>query len=333
MLNKSAVLNVAIIGVTGFTGVEALRLLMLHPFVSIKNIVGNSFAGKEISEIYPALNVFQLPKIQKLEEVDFDIIDCVFCCLPHQTSQIVISEILTKNSHIKIIDLSADFRLPIELYEANYSTHKAPELQEKACYGLSEIFTEEIAKSQIIACPGCFPTSALLPLIPLKNHINSQVIIDSKTGISGAGRKDSFDFSFTQTSDSVKAYNPHTHRHRAEISHYFGQNVRFTPHLVPVLRGIETSIYFNSTANCKEILQEFYRNSDFVKIVDVLPATREVLATNFCKICVMQNGNEVFISSVIDNISKGSSSQAVQNMNIAFGFPQKAGLEFMPIIP
>ena len=333
MLNKSAVLNVAIIGVTGFTGVEALRLLMLHPFVSIKNIVGNSFAGKEISEIYPALNVFQLPKIQKLEEVDFDIIDCVFCCLPHQTSQLVISEILTKNSHIKIIDLSADFRLPIELYEANYSTHKAPELQEKACYGLSEIFTEEISKSQIIACPGCFPTSALLPLIPLQNHINSQVIIDSKTGISGAGRKNSFDFSFTQTSDCIKAYNPHTHRHRAEISHYFGQNLRFTPHLVPVLRGIETSIYFESNADCTTILKEFYKSSDFVKIVDVLPATREVLATNFCKICVMQNGNEVFISSVIDNISKGSSSQAVQNMNIAFGFPQKAGLEFMPIIP
>ncbi len=333
MLNKSAVLNVAIIGVTGFTGVEALRLLMLHPFVSVKNIVGNSFAGKEISEIYPALNVFQIPTIQKLEEVDFDTIDCVFCCLPHQTSQLVISEILAKNSHIKIIDLSADFRLPIELYEANYSTHKAPELQEKACYGLSEIFEEKIAKSQIIACPGCFPTSALLPLIPLQNHINSQVIIDSKTGISGAGRKDSFDFSFTQNSDSVKAYSPHQHRHRDEISHYFGQKVRFTPHLVPVIRGIETSIYINSNADCTTILKEFYKNSDFVKIVDSLPSTREVLATNFCKICVVQNSDEVFISSVIDNISKGSSSQAVQNMNIAFGFPQKSGLEFMPIIP
>ncbi len=330
---SSGILNVAIVGVTGFTGIESLRLLIQHPFVTIKNIVGNSFAGKEISEIYPALNQFDLPKIQKLEDVDFELIDCVFCCLPHQTSQIVISEIIVKNPTIKIIDLSADFRLPITLYEEVYSKHQAPNLQEKSCYGLSEIFESQIAKSQIIACPGCFPTCALLPLIPLKNHINSQVVIDSKTGITGAGRKDSFDFSFAQCSDAIKAYSPHNHRHKAEISYYFGQKVRFTPHLVPILRGIETSIYFESNSDCTSILKEFYKKSDFVKIVETLPSTREVLATNFCKICVIQNDTEVFISSVIDNISKGSSSQAVQNMNIAFGFPQKSGLEFMPIIP
>ncbi len=333
LMNYMSIINVAIVGVTGFTGVEALRVLLAHPFVKVINIVGNSYAGKKIDELYPALSHFNLAKIQKLEEIDLKIIDCIFCCLPHQTSQTVIAKILEEKPSIKIIDLSADFRLPVEFYEKTYSTHLAPNLQEKACYGLSEIFPEQIAKSQIIACPGCFPTSALLPLIPLKEYIEGQVIIDSKTGITGAGRKDSFDFSFTQCSDAVKAYNPHAHRHRVEISHYFGKQVRFTPHLVPVLRGIETSIYFNSSTDCKSILQKFYKEANFVKIVENIPSTREVIATNLCKIYVSQEGQEVFISSVIDNISKGSSTQAVQNMNIVFGFPQNTGLEFMPIVP
>lgn len=328
-----SIVNVAIVGVTGFTGVEALRVLLLHPFVKITNIVGNSYAGKKIDDLYPALGHYVLPVIQKLEDVDFDIVDCVFCCLPHQTSQVVIKEIIEKKPQIKIIDLSADFRLPVDIYEKVYSKHLAPELQEKSCYGLSEILKSQIRESQVIACPGCFPTSALLPLIPLKDYIDGQIIIDSKTGISGAGRKDSYDFSFTQCSDAVKAYNPHQHRHREEISHYLGMPVRFTPHLVPILRGIETSIYFNSSSDCKVILKKFYEEAKFVKIVENIPSTREVLATNLCKIYISQYGNEVFISSVIDNISKGSSTQAVQNMNIMFGFPEDAGLNFVPIIP
>ena len=328
-----SIINVAIVGVTGFTGVEALRVLLLHPFVKIVNLVGNSYAGKEIAEIYPALSHYDLPTIQKLEDVDFEIIDCVFCCLPHQTSQEVIAKIIEKNNTIKIVDLSADFRLPISLYENVYGKHLAPHLQSRASYGLCEIFEKEIAESQIVACPGCFPTSALLPLIPLKNHIDGQIIIDSKTGISGAGRKDSFDFSFTSCADSMKAYNPHKHRHRFEIENYLGKSVRFTPHLVPVSRGIETSIYFNSKVDCKAILQEFYKNAKFVHIVKTIPSTREVMATNLCRIYVEQSGDEVFVSSVIDNISKGSSTQAVQNMNILFGFGQETGVEFMPIVP
>jgi N-acetyl-gamma-glutamyl-phosphate reductase len=328
-----SIVNVAIVGVTGFTGIEALRVLLKHPFVKVVNLVGNSYAGKEIAEIYPALEQYSLPKIQKLEEVDFEIIDCVFCCLPHQTSQEVIAKIIDKNPTIKVVDLSADFRLPVELYEKVYGKHLAANLQEKSAYGLCEIFEKEVTKAQIVACPGCFPTSALLPLMPLQKHINGQIIIDSKTGISGAGRKDSFDFSFTQCTDSVKAYNPHKHRHRFEIENYLGKKVRFTPHLVPVNRGIETSIYFDSNVDCKSILQEFYKDAKFVYISGQIPATREVFATNFCKIYVSQEGSEVFISSVIDNIAKGSSMQAVQNMNILFGFPQESGLEFVPIIP
>lgn len=328
-----SILNIAIVGSTGFTGIEVLRLLLKHPFVCVKNIVGNSHAGKEISQLYPAFSIFHLPKIQRLEEVDFEIIDCVFSCLPHATGQEVISTIISLNNSIKIIDLSADFRLPVQLYEKVYSTHQAPLLQEKASYGIPELFAEEIIKSQIVACGGCFPTSALLPLFPLKSHIQGQIIIDSKAGITGAGRKESYDFSFSNISDSTKAYSPHTHRHRAEISHYLGQSVRFAPHLIPILRGIETSIYFESSTEIAPILEEFYKNSSFVKICKHLPSTREVLATNLCKVCVLQNGDEVFISSVIDNISKGSSSQAVQNMNILFGFPQETGIDFAPIVP
>lgn len=328
-----SIVNVAVVGVTGFTGIEALRILLAHPFVTVINIVGNSHVGKKIEELYPALSHFNLPKIQKLEEVDLQKIDCIFCCLPHQASQTVIKQIIAQKPNIKVIDLSADFRLPVELYEEIYSVHLAPELQPKSAYGLCEIFEEEIKKSQIIACPGCFPTSALLPLIPLKNAIEGSIIIDSKTGITGAGRKDDYAFSFSNLSDSTKAYSPHKHRHRTEISYYLGKKVRFTPHLVPVLRGIETSIYFNSPSDCKSILQNFYKEAKFVKICEHIPSTREVTATNFCKIYIEQQGEEVFISSIIDNISKGSSTQAVQNMNIIFGFPQETGLNFMPIIP
>lgn len=328
-----SIVNVAVIGVAGFTGVEALRILLLHPFVKIVSVAGNSHAGKKIGDIYPVLERYDLPLIQKLEEIDFDVIDCAFCCLPHGTSQEVISQIIVKNPRIKIIDLSADFRLPVEMYGKIYAQHLAPDLQAKACYGLPEIFESEVAKSQIIACPGCFPTSTLLPLMPLKNHIQGQIIIDSKTGISGAGRKEIYEYSFVQCSDAIKAYNPHKHRHRFEIEHYLGRGIRFTPHLVPVIRGIETSIYFESNADCKTILQDFYKNSPFVHIASQIPSTREVLATNLCKIYISQEGSEVFVSSVIDNISKGSSMQAVQNMNIAFGFPVDAGLNFVPIVP
>lgn len=328
-----SIINVAIVGVTGFTGVEVLRTLLLHPFVKIVNIVGNSYAGKKICDIYPALEQYDLPYIQKLEEIDLDIIDCIFCCLPHGTSQEIILGIVAKNPLIKIIDLSADFRLPVDLYNKVYGQHLAPNLQEKACYGLPEIFEDDITKSQIISCPGCFPTSVLLPLIPLKNSIQGKVIIDSKTGISGAGRKEALEYSFIQCSDAIKAYNPHQHRHRFEIEYYFGKSVRFTPHLVPVIRGIESSIYFESNTDCKSELQEFYKNSQFVHIASQIPSTREVTATNLCKIYIAQEGHEVFISSVIDNISKGSSTQAVQNMNAVFGFPANTGVNFVPIIP
>lgn len=328
-----SIINVAIVGVTGFTGVEALRILLSHPFVSIKNIVGNSHAGSDISELYPALSMFNLPKVQKLEEVNLQTIDCIFCCLPHQTSQSVVLQILNTNSKIKIIDLSADFRLPVEIYEEIYSKHLAPNLQKLACYGIPELFRQQISQSQIIACGGCFPTSALLPLFPLKDIIDGDIIIDSKTGITGAGKKDDYAYSFSNISDAIKAYNPHQHRHRAEISYYLNKSVRFTPHLVPVLRGIETSIYFKSHLNIKAILEDYYKNEQFVTICQHAPSTREVTATNFCKIFISQSNDEVFISSVIDNISKGSSSQAIQNMNIVFNFPEQIGINHTPIIP
>lgn len=328
-----SIINIAIIGVTGFTGIETLRVLLTHPLAKVINIVGNSHAGKNIAELYPALSHYNLPQIQKLEDIDLDLIDCIFTCLPHGMSQVVIMDIINKKPTLKVIDLSADFRLPVQIYEKVYSKHLAPELQDKSCYGLSELFSKEIAKAQIISCPGCFPTSSLLPLIPLKQCIDGNIIIDSKTGLTGAGRSSNYEFSFTNTSESIKAYNPHQHRHKFEIAHYLGKNVRFTPHIVPVIRGIETSIYFNSSHNCLKILQEFYKDTQFVKICNTIPSTKEVLATNICAIYIEQDGNEVFISSVIDNIAKGSSMQAIQNMNIAFGFPEETGLIFTPIIP
>lgn len=344
-------LNIAIIGASGYTGAELIRILLNHPNANIAALIANSNAGQKIEDIYSHLVPFSLPILQKIEEVNFAQIDIAFCCLPHTTSQEIIKKLVSEQSHLKIIDLSADFRIESAAdYKQWYGhDHIAQEIQPKAVYGLSEINRDKIKKSNLIACPGCYPTSALLPLIPLLENgliAKSGIIIDSKSGVSGAGRSLKLGNLFCEANNSVKAYSIGNHRHTIEIEQEISKaasakiEVDFTPHLIPVNRGIISTIYADIASgftieDIKNCLKTKYEDEYFVNIIDGEPKISDVVGSNFCNISanLSRTKGKVILVSVIDNLCKGASGQAVQNMNIICGFDEKAGLEMAPIFP
>jgi len=346
-------INVVIIGASGYTGVELIRILINHPNVEISALVANSNAGQKISQLYPHLIHFNLPILKKVEEVNFSQIDVVFGCLPHTTSQQTFKQILSdsRNSHLKIIDLSADFRLEnVEDYKLWYEhDHIAKDLQLQAVYGLTEIYRDKIKNASLIACPGCYPTSALLPLIPLlkNNLINLEdIIIDSKSGTSGAGRNLKLGNLFCEINESMKAYSVGKHRHIGEIEQELSKAsgskmvIEFTPHLLPINRGIISTIYatikdnfkFEDLQNC---LSTFYDDEFFVEVIAGEPNIKDIVGTNMCLISLKRGRkkNQIIIVSAIDNLCKGASGQAVQNMNLIFGFDENQSLKFAPIFP
>ena len=335
-------INVGIIGASGYTASELIRLVNNHPAISIKFLVGNTKAGKSIDEIYSHLKFSNLPPIKTLQEVNFSEIEAVFCCLPHGETIKIISQI---PDNIKIIDLSSDFRIQDpKLYETFYSTPQKHNYREKTTYGLSEMLTNDIKKKYIISCPGCYPTSILLPLIPIKHLISTdKIIIDSKTGISGAGRKIVEQNLFCEINENFIPYNITKHRHLAEIIEQLGielDNIQFTPQILPVSRGILSVIYVESHNNVNEIkkhLTSFYEDKEFVKINqnNEIPTLRNVTGTNFCEISVLSSNipNQLIIFSAIDNLTKGSSGQALQNFNILFSLAENTGLKNLAIYP
>lgn len=346
-------IRVAIIGASGYTGVELIRILTNHPKVEIKALIANTNAGQEITEIYSHLNLIELPVLSKLEEIDFATIDLAFSCLPHTAGMEVVTKLLNHPNYrqLKIIDLSADFRLEkAEDYQKWYEhKHHSPELQKQAVYGLSELARNRIKRANLIACPGCYPTSALLPLLPLieadlidTNNIN----IDSKSGVTGAGRSLKMGNLFCEVNDSIKAYGIANHRHTGEIEQELSKAakkpvvVNFTPHLVPMNRGIISTIYLTLKNNyqvqdLQNCLETKYQDEYFINLINNYPSTRDVMGTNFCKIAIFKARipGQAIIVSVIDNLTKGASGQAVQNMNILFGFDEKEGLSMMPMVP
>ena len=339
-----AKINAAIIGISGYTGIEALRILLNHKHVNILNLAANANANKDISEIYPAFSGYNLPKIIKFEEVDFTNIDVAFFCLPHGTSQSTIIQVYNQHKHVKIIDLSADFRLKsVGDYQKWYGLpHLSDEIQQSdVAYGLPEFYRTEIKQKRIIACPGCYPTSAILPLKPLieNNLISKQsIIIDSKSGLTGSGRKETVSNLFSERNETATAYGLFSHRHNSELIQELGSDVNFifTPHVIPINRGIISTIYAKKTdipQNIQTFLSDFYKNEPFIEVLDFIPQTKDVSGTNRCRIYTQSKNDNLIIVSAIDNLCKGSSGQAVQNMNIAFGFDEIEGLNFAPIFP
>ena len=333
--------HVCIAGATGFVGIELIKLLVKHPNIKIKYIFGNEkkifnkFLNKKIIK-----NDKKLPKLNKLNINNINKCDVLFSALPHG----ILNKIANKiNSNIVIIDLSADFRLTdVKEFQKWYKTkHQAKNLQKCSIYGLSEIFYSNIKKNNIIACPGCYPTSLLLPLIPLldENLINTQEIIaDCKSGYSGAGKKIFNKKKYPNIDNNISVYGIANHRHLPEIEEYLKKfcktklKINFTPHLIPTFRGIISTIYIKSKYNISKLynkLDKYYKESKFIRVYKNKELnTNDVINTNYCNISINQNRfkNEFIISCSIDNLLKGASGQAIQNFNIRFGFKETKGL-------
>ena len=342
--------SIAILGASGYTGAELIRILLSHPQAEIKLLTGDSSAGKDIAEVYPHLWGRRLPKLTHLEKAGFPGIELVFCCLPHGTTQAVIAGL---SKHLRIIDLSADFRLADSAeYKKWYGhVHQAVKLQKEAVYGLTEINRAKIKKARLVANPGCYPTSAALPLIPLLKAgaiLPVGIIIDAKSGVTGAGRKVAQNMLFAEVDGGINAYGIAAHRHAPEIEQSLSQAAgkkiitTFTPHLIPMNRGILSTIYVklagkNTPEDLRGILSKAYMNEPFVQILPegISPSTHQVRGTNMCAIGVFADRvpGQAILVSAIDNLVKGASGQAVQNMNVMFGFPENTGLEMTAVFP
>ena len=336
-------LDVLIAGSTGYIGVQLVKLLLKHPNINIKYLCGNSSVGKHISFFDSELKNKRLPMIVKLNKSYFNDVDIIFSALPNGEAQILSNQLLKKNI---LIDLAADFRLedPSEYNRWYKSKHKAIKNISKSIYALPELCKNYLKKYKIIACPGCYPTSILLPLLPLfkKNLIfHKNIIIDSKSGYSGAGRNIHKRINKKKLNESLSAYGVGFHRHNSEIDQELSKinnniSFTFTPHLSPMFRGILSTIYIDLKDNIKPItiqnvLKKFYRKKPFVKIskFNVPIGTNSVINTNKCliSVCKTKYKNKIIILSAIDNLIKGGAGQAVQNMNIFFNFLETKGLK------
>lgn len=341
-------LRTAILGASGYTGAELLRLLQNHPYFDITALTGDSQAGKEMAQVYPHLRARNLPRLVKHTDVDFSQIDFVFCCLPHGTTQQIIAGL---PPHVKIVDLSADFRLfDASAYAEWYGhEHQATELQKTAVYGLTEHAREAIANARLVANPGCYPTSILLPMLPLvkaKLIDAATISANSLSGISGAGRSAKQEMLFTELDGGVSAYGIGKHRHVAEIEQELNgvtgakHVISFTPHLVPLARGMLSTIHAKlngaTVDQVRDLLADTYANEPFVQVLkEGAPSSHQVRGTNQCFMSVHAGrvDNEVILVSVIDNLVKGASGQALQNANLMVGAPETTNLELTAVFP
>lgn len=344
-------LKVAIVGASGYTGIELLRILYGHPEIAVTCVTSERSAGKPIAGIFPTVRGRCNYILENLEPTRVaEKADLIFTALPHKAAMEVVPTFLKLGK--KVIDLSADYRLrKEEEYAAWYEPHLNPQLLKKAVYGLPEIRREKIKKADLVANPGCYPTSIILGLAPLlkqKLIATSSIIADSKSGVSGAGRSAKVDTLFCEVNGGFKAYGVTTHRHTPEIEQELSLlageklNISFTPHLVPMNRGILSTIYGSlledhSVDELISIYEEFYAGEAFVRILPKgdFPSTLHVQGSNFCDIglAVDKRTGRVIVVSTIDNLIKGASGQAVQNMNIMQGFPENMGLETLPLFP
>lgn len=341
-------IRAGIVGATGYAGAELVRILSGHPQIELTILTSRQFAGVKFDEVYPAMSGCVNLVCQELvvEEV-CDSADVVFTALPHELPMTLVPEFVKRK--MRVVDLSADFRFnDAAVYESAYQPHTAKDLLEKAVYGLSEIYFEDIRSANLIGNPGCYPTSVLLPLIPLIKagllDLNS-LIADSKSGVSGAGRSISLTSHFCEVNESFKAYKVAVHRHNPEmetvLSREANQPIRltFVPHLVPMSRGMLTTIYATlikgvQAGDIRNCLTDAYSGCAFIRICaeERVPDTLQVRGTNFCDIgfALDERTNRLILIAAIDNLVKGAAGQAVQNMNIMLGLDETAGLSHIP---
>jgi N-acetyl-gamma-glutamyl-phosphate reductase len=342
--------RIAILGASGYTGVELLRLLLSHSGIEIAALTADRKAGSPIASIYPQFYGLDLPDLIAIDQVDWSGVDLVFMALPHATTQEVAAGV---PANVKIVDLSADFRLADpQAYKAWYGhEHAALDLQETAVYGLTELAREEVRGARLVANPGCYTTCGQLPVIPLleERAIDpDEIVIDAKSGVSGAGRALKETSLFTEVAEGVHAYGVGRHRHMAELDQGFsraaGRRVTptFTPHLMPMNRGILATIYVRTVGgravqDLHRILEARYAGEPFVQVLPFgeVPQTRFVRGTNRVQIGVAKDRQEgrAILACVLDNLVKGASGQAVQNMNLMLGFPETEGLTQLALFP
>lgn len=344
-------LKAAIIGASGYTGFELMRLSVQHPHLELTAISSEKFAGKKVGEVFPSLAdkidiAFQSASEKKgVNEAEF-----VFVALPHKEAMNVVPQLIKQGK--RVIDLSADFRFnDAAVYEHWYQKHTAPELLKEAVYGLSELYREKIKNAQLIANPGCYPTAVILALAPLLTHhlidLN-YIVADAKSGVSGAGRRVVLSSLFAEVNEGVKAYKVGNHQHlpemEQELSLLAKQKVSllFTPHLIPMNRGILATLYTTMSKKMAEyeildLYNNFYRNDVFVRIcpLGTFPSTNQVKGSNFCDISLTVDSStkRLIVVSVIDNLLKGGSGQAVQNMNIMAGLSEEVGINQPALFP
>jgi N-acetyl-gamma-glutamyl-phosphate reductase len=342
--------KVGIINVTGYAGCELARILYRHPEAHITSVTGRSAAGQKLGEVFPHLSALDLTITPELEGS----LDVVFSALPHKASAEAVIPVLKDG--VKVVDISADFRLKqADQYQEWYGVdHPDPTYLEEAVYGLTELHREEVKGARLVANPGCYPTSAILALAPALKHglIEGDIIIDSKSGISGAGRSLSLSTHYSEVNENVMAYSLGGHRHLPEITQELAAcadgdlSITFLTHLIPMTRGILSSCYArlrpsvsansaDAVGQVRELYREFYAGHPFVSVSAQPPQTKQTLGNNYCLVhpTVDRRTGRLVVISVLDNLVKGAAGQAVQNMNLMCGFPEEAALESLAVYP
>jgi len=343
-------IRAAVLGASGYTGADLIRLAARHPNIQITALIAKGHAGQPLAQVFPHLGSLDLPQLVTSDEVNWDNVDVAFCGLPHGTAHAQIAKLPKR---IKVIDMSADFRLrSVATYAEWYGgAHGAPELLDGAVYGLTEHYRDEIKSARLVACPGCYPTAVLLALLPLaKGQLidSHEIIIDAKSGVSGAGRSLKQNILFSEAGEGVSPYGIGAHRHVPEIEQEIGQaaghdlTVNFTPHLAPMTRGELCTCYVRlqgqvTMSDLREALDTAYAGSAFVRVMEpgVIPATQHVRGSNYCHIGVFADRipGRAIVVSVIDNLVKGSAGQALQNFNVMHGLDETTALEQLPLFP
>lgn len=334
-------INVAIVGVSGFTGLELVKQLITHPYFHI-SYIANSEGETNLSELHSMFEgVLNMP-VSKANASDIaKCSDVALLALPHKSSMEFAKELLELG--IKVVDLSADYRLELEHYESNYCEHIDKTNIGKAGYAIPELFRESLKNRDLISSPGCYPTATLLGIAPFLPYIkeDANIFIDAKSGVSGAGKKCSTTTHFVTINENIFAYNPLKHRHAIEIYEKIEKlsskkmNINFIPHLLPITRGMLVSVYAELTEEIEPllILKEFYQNEEFIRVRETPPDVKNVAGTHFCDLFAAKNGNALFVSSAIDNLLRGAVTQAIAGLNIMFGLEEKTGLPKLANMP